>query len=556
MKPARASQAAGSSSSSARIAHYGTVFAEAFRNRRGIRAIAALTSGALVASAYPPVDWTWFIWVALVPLLMAVHHSARPREAALHGLVAGTTACLIALYPLLSASAWTGWALVTTEELLAMRGRQWWFLHALWVVLGVWGGVFWAIFAAVLKAWRPVNAFVLVILACALWILVPEWLRTQVSWGFHWILLGNATVDFDWIRQLAAIGGVWLLSALVVAVNVAVYVLTTRQRRAGHWGMPMVVAVLLVAVCAGGAMRIAEHRGSSPPLVSAILQFHQTDATDEDYLPFGMQRAYRDLIDQTLDKLGRDLRLLVLPESVGFGNVSLDGTRSTNTPSKPHFDVAPWNETITRLLGDRGTLLMLGLDTAQRGHSYNTMLAWSKDGLVGHYDKRELVPFAEYQPNIPRETGVRGISQYEHGSGSQLIRHDDLVIGTFICQEVLFPHVARDAVRDGANLLVSGGNDGVFGNPAVAQIHAKLAQLRATETDRYLVRAMKTGVSAVLSPTGHELARSPSSRPVLLRANVDTRASFTPYSRFGDWPVLLAALCLAVLLVIFPRAPG
>jgi apolipoprotein N-acyltransferase len=159
------------------------------------------------------------------------------------------------------------------------------------------------------------------------------------------------------------------------------------------------------------------------------------------------------------------------------------------------------------------------------------------------------VPFSEYQPAGWKRLAIRGRSQYSPGQGSQLIHLPDLALGGFICQEVLVPWVTRQSVRDGATLLVSGGNDGVFASPAVARVHADAAQLRAVETGRDVVRAMKTGISAVIDPWGRERERSRSSEPAMLVSEITPLTGHTPYVRFGDW---LPWFSLALIMGTFP----
>lgn len=130
-----------------------------------------------------------------------------------------------------------------------------------------------------------------------------------------------------------------------------------------------------------------------------------------------------------------------------------------------------------------------------------------------------------------------------------------MVLGGFICQEVLFPSLIRQSVLEGATILVSGGNDGVFANPAVAQVHADAAQIRAVETGRYLVRAMKTGISAIIDPQGREQARSRSSEPALLLGMISPHQGMTPYVRFGDWLLWVAGLVIAGIWVGQSRRP-
>jgi apolipoprotein N-acyltransferase len=90
-------------------------------------------------------------------------------------------------------------------------------------------------------------------------------------------------------------------------------------------------------------------------------------------------------------------------------------------------------------------------------------------------------------------------------------------------------------------------------------VHADAAQLRAVETRRWIIRAMKTGISGIIDPYGREVQRSRSAEPVILLQAVHARSGRTPYVRWGAWPEWCALLLLAMLALRRPlarRRPG
>jgi apolipoprotein N-acyltransferase len=258
-------------------------------------------------------------------------------------------------------------------------------------------------------------------------------------------------------------------------------------------------------------------------------------------------------VEVALSRLEGRVDLMVLPESVAVGALRLDGSVSPERPASAQVDRAQWQQTIGQVLAGRPVVLVLGTDTIEGGHVYNSMVAWTADGLAGWYHKRLLVPLAEYRPWLLGRF-LAGARQYSAGQGSRVIGADSLHLGCFICQEVLSPGLIRRSVRDGATVLVSGGNDGVFADPAVPSIHADLARLRAVESGRYLVRAMKSGRSAIIDPAGRELARSDSSDPTVLLATIEPLRQRTLYVRFGDWVLGVAVLGVAGCLVAVRRS--
>ncbi len=514
----------------------------------------AVLSGILLGCAFPPVDCKPLVWVGLVPLLWVTMGTVRPRQACAIGYTAGLVFFLLTLHPLVSAHSWTGWAAESPAAFAHRMSRQWWFMQGIWIAFALWCALFWAAWAWVLRALAVRNGWRMLVLAPALWVLLPEWARAQTTFGFTWAFLGNAAADLAAIRQAAAAGGVWLLSALIVVFSAGLaHILMGRQGPA-RW-RPLAVALgLVVVVWVGGAVSLRRPRGSANPVEVAALQRHKVDYQTSDFSASGFDRSYAPMVEAALQ---RGARLVVLPESIALGVVSLDGSPSQTKPPEWQHARSAWDAQMAVLLKGTPAVLIIGLDTVEQGRDHNTLVAWNAHRTLGWYHKQQLVPFSEYQPWGWGPWAIRGRSQYVPGHGSQLIRVPGAVLGGFICQELLFPWVTRQSVRDGATVLVSGGNDGVFGDPAVAQVHADAAQLRAVETGRFVVRAMKTGISAIIDPHGQELLRSQSSEPVMLRWAIEPHEEITPYVRFGDWVVWVSlALSLWGAVTAFWRPPS
>ncbi|TMA13387.1 MAG: apolipoprotein N-acyltransferase, partial [Deltaproteobacteria bacterium] len=80
--------------------------------------------------------------------------------------------------------------------------------------------------------------------------------------------------------------------------------------------------------------------------------------------------------------------------------------------------------------------------------------------------------------------------------------------------------------------------------------HARLAQWRAIETRKYLVRVTNTGVTSVIDPKGEILQSLPTFSPGVLRAEVRLLGGETPYVRFGDWFPWAVTLISLIILVV------
>jgi len=111
------------------------------------------------------------------------------------------------------------------------------------------------------------------------------------------------------------------------------------------------------------------------------------------------------------------------------------------------------------------------------------------------------------------------------------------------CYEDVLPRYTNDAVRHAdPELLVNMTNDAWFGDTSEPWEHLALAQFRAIEHRRYLVRGTNSGVSAVVDPVGRVVAHSGTFRQETLSATVHFMRARTVYEKLGDWPWLLVSL--------------
>lgn len=218
---------------------------------------------------------------------------------------------------------------------------------------------------------------------------------------------------------------------------------------------------------------------------------------------------------------------------------------------------SPEREVLERFARDLGVPLLFGAPAYERRgdriESRNAVFLLSTSGqVVGRYDKVHLVPFGEYIPLgrfFPFVTKlVEGVGDFTAGPGAlPLVPRGGLpALGPLVCFEVIFPGLAAEHARRGAQLLTVVTNDGWFGHTPGPYQHLAFAAWRAAETGLPLVRAANTGISAAFDGRGR-----------LVRASaLQTRDAFTvelAYPAPGATPQgrvrpLVAPTCLALAL--------
>ena len=99
---------------------------------------------------------------------------------------------------------------------------------------------------------------------------------------------------------------------------------------------------------------------------------------------------------------------------------------------------------------------------------FNSALLLAADGrILGRYDKQHLLAFGEYIPLQHYLPFLRHISptigNLTPGPGGIVTLPNGVGLGPLICYEDIIPHLARQAVRQGAQVLVNLTNDVWFG---------------------------------------------------------------------------------------------
>lgn len=187
----------------------------------------------------------------------------------------------------------------------------------------------------------------------------------------------------------------------------------------------------------------------------------------------------------------------------------------------------------------------------------SAFLADSQGRILARYHKQVLLMFGEYIPFFstlswlqltPENSGV-----FTPGSGPETLNlPSGIKLAPLICYEDLMPELAREFVaRNEAQLLINLTNDAWFGNTAAPWQHARLAQWRAIETRRAMVRATNTGLTSVISPMGELVENIPVFTPGVLISNVPVMEVKTFYVRFGDWFAYLATLASVGIAVLY-----
>jgi len=91
-------------------------------------------------------------------------------------------------------------------------------------------------------------------------------------------------------------------------------------------------------------------------------------------------------------------------------------------------------------------------------------------------------------------------------------------------------------------------NDAWFGFSIEPYQHMQIAQMRALETGRYLLRATNTGVTAIVAPDGKIVDKAPMFNKAVLKGSIYPMGGITPYAKLGD-SLIIFVLALGLILI-------
>lgn len=534
---------------------------------RALQLAAAVATGLGLVLAFPGPDLGPVVFVALVPLLLAAD-GVRPRVAAGLGLVAGLVFFAVHLR----------WIEV--------------FGNLAWASLTLAQALFVAAFFALVPATRRLGGWRVALLP-ACWATF-ELVRAHVPLGgFPWGILGLTQHAGGPLLPLARVTGAYGLSAVIVAVNLALAMAVraasgratsgratpASSGAAGHWWRRPAAsgaaqprwrrpAAASAWVALAAVLPLAGLAAPAPPPVDGP---SLDVAAVQGNVP-GRGRA---------DRLGRE----AWADAETFASHVAATTRLAGAQPPP--DLVVWGEgavnddpfanpgllaEIRRAAAAAGAPLLLGASTdVPPDRIANEALLFTPGGvLADRYVKRRLVPFGEYVPGgatMRRLVPVTNEAGRDRAPGRRLepLLVDGVRFGTIICWESAYAEDPRELARDGARFLVVLTNNSSWGVVPGSRQHLATSQLRAVETGRTVVQVAVSGISAVVGPDGAARQRTGLYQAATVRTAVAPRSGLTVYARAGRLvEAALLALAVGTLVLValigrrvdVPSGPG
>ncbi len=496
-----------------------------------------VVSALLSWASFTPLDWSPLAWLALVPLCLLIRLEKAPRRLWLSTLTGGLTFWLPTLQ----------WLRLGHES-----------MYVAWFALSVYLAVYWWLFVGLSRVAVHRCGLPLIVAVPLVWTGL-EFCRARLMTGFGWYQLGHS--QYRWIEliQIADVFGAYGVS-FVVATGSAMLAglvpepwllrlrLITRVQlpsELSHLPPPPSAAetspasarglfrqqlvsvsfgLLVLALTLGyGYVRRQQAEFTAGPRV-ALIQGNFVSSVKHDPAEFGQMYRIHELLTGYAVPYKPDL--IVWPETMfrwPLTDADPNLTESDLRRIAPAVPVDHWRDPYVRkalheMSQKAGANLVIGLDRFSvdaKGlkHFNSAALITPERGVADTYDKLHRVIFGEYVPlketfpwlqkfsPLPDDFGVTA------GDGPGVFHVGGHTIAPIICFEDTVPHVVRNAVRatgpkERLDYLLNLTNDGWFHGSSELDQHLITSAFRAVECRTPLVRAVNTGISAVIDGDG------------------------------------------------------
>jgi apolipoprotein N-acyltransferase len=363
----------------------------------------------------------------------------------------------------------------------------------------------------------------------ALWTLA-DWVRGWLFTGFPWIALGYSQVPASPLAGYVPIAGVYgatFATALSAALLVTLW--TARKTlRAWLW------SGALMSLWIGGylLLQIAWTTPVGAPVSVSLLQGNI--AQDLKWRPDRVAStldAYRDLV------VASHARLIVLPE--------------TALPLFLHEVPADYLAGLATHARSNGGDVLIGVPERSTSRDYYNSVLSLGMAPAQTYRKSHLVPFGEFVPLKPLFGWFFEVTQiplldFSRGADTQQpLEVAGQRVAVDICYEDVFgAEIIRQLPQ--ATLLVNVSNVAWFGRSMAPQQHLQISQARALETGRYMLRATNTGMTAIIDQRGKVREAAPEFTRAVVNGDVQGYAGTTPFVRWGNLPIIVLSLVLAL----------
>lgn len=493
----------------------------------------------------------------------------------------------------LAASVWYACVQMVQLSWMTSTDYQGAYILCVFVLLAIWLGLQFGAVSLLIPENVLAPIGISKVLAIASMWTIMEWARLYFLCGFSWNPVGMALTGFTPSMQLASVWGILGLSFWVFLSNLIVFKALFFKCKAHHYSIGLLIILFPYLF---GWLYVAFHEhhhlegsddlnivlvqtGLLPPekaplygqhhlLVSPYDQWNRiiiflkkerAENSDlivlpEAAVPFDFdQTLYSfDIVEHILlREFGSGILTLLPPLKMPFAKIKKnaeDGWLVSN---------AFWAQALANyFLAD----VVAGLDVqdfeTEGVKNYNAAFHFTpmNEGVQNRYEKRVLVPLAEYLPFDFLKPLVKryGITEFFTPGKKAKVFQGKVPFSISICYEETFSHLIRESRQKGSKLFVNVTNDNWYPHSKLPLQHFFHGRLRAVENGVPLVRACNSGVTSAVDCFGRIVSFLGSERSFqeiagALSVRLDRYQIKTLYTFWGDFGIIcLCVICLIV----------
>ena len=435
--------------------------------------ILPLLSGLLLGLSYPPFNFGFFAWIALIPLFYSISKEEKVINKAFFGFLSSFSSNLIILN-------WMGLNSGTSTSVAIIS----------YLSLSLYLTIFWVAFIISIHFIPKKMELFLIPIS---WIFFVEFLRNIGPLAGPWMNLSLTQSEYIRIIQLASIE-VHAISFIVICFNLILYrVLIERNTVFLKYFIVILCSILLF-----GNYHVNKQNNRSVEKLVNLSIGQPSIFPNEKWNP-NLRLRNLAIMDSLLTKsLEEKADIIIWPEvavTSFLANNSYDRIRYQNKLSGAYLITGiPERKTIDGI-----------------NQNFNSSIILKPDGSFDTYQKIFLVPFAEYVPFfknwITKMNQFDDIGSFYPGSEYKTFNINDFKASILICYDSSSPNIVETMVDNGAEMIFIITNDSYVGQFMPYQ-HFQLARLRAVEQRVPIIQSANTGISGIILPSGKILYRS------------------------------------------------
>ncbi|MBP9723062.1 MAG: apolipoprotein N-acyltransferase [Gammaproteobacteria bacterium] len=508
------------------------------------RELLAVLAGALVPLSLSPFNFNLLIYISIILLLYSINNidKCSIKRAVLRGYLYGC-GCF---------SLGVSWVYISIHDhgnaSIALAGL---FTLMFVLTLAIFPALKIGLFKYLLTKQHNLN---LLILAPSIWIII-DWLQGWVFTGFPWLYIGYSQTNSilaNFAPILSVFGLSWLtvfISGLIYLIlqNILLFIKNNRNQTCINHALSYLL-ILVTIFISGQSLSGIQWTTRMPGAQTENLVLVQGN------IPQEMRWQKSQLIDHinkyiNLSKPYWAHSTIIWPESA--------------VPLPAHY-IKDLIEEWLILAKKNNSTLIFGVPILANNNDqfYNAIVAINnknnknnKNTKIDQYYKNKLVPWGEY---VPLENIFRGLieffdlpmSNFISGTAGNIpysVLHSEFIQWLpFICYEIAYPDYVISQSSLG-NAIITISNDAWFGHSIGPWQHLQLAQMRALETGRPVIRSTNNGITAIIGADGKIIKQIPQFETAILTGKITGYTGMTPIMYIGVKTIITISFLLILL---------